>query len=224
MIGISVDNVVKHYPYLYHMAEAGSWESIRKKGLLSTSALLDLFEINGKRRFAIESCHRPESVPIEHPRHGQAVIRDQKPMRESSLLKCLEGVTPREWYEFLNGRVFLWATLHRVESLLNAQAYRKREHLVLKVDAGKLLAKYQETVLLSPINSGNTLYRPVLRSIRTFRSLRTYPFEERKTKRGAANAVAEMAFGYAIPDISRYIVRVERRRMDRVLKVVWDRG
>ena len=75
MTGISVDSLIEYYPYLYHMAEPDSWESIEDKGLLSTSALLDLFEINGKRRFAIESCHRPDSVVIEHPRHGRAVIR-----------------------------------------------------------------------------------------------------------------------------------------------------
>ena len=91
MSGISTDDLVACYPYLYHMAEAESWDSIQAKGLLSTSALLDLFEVNGQERFAIESCHRPKSVTIEHPKHGRAVIRDQIPMREGSLLKCLQG-------------------------------------------------------------------------------------------------------------------------------------
>jgi hypothetical protein len=63
--GISVDSLIEYYPYVYHMAKADSWESIEGKGLLSTSALLDLFEINGERRFAIESCHRPDSVVTE---------------------------------------------------------------------------------------------------------------------------------------------------------------
>jgi hypothetical protein len=43
---------------LYHMAEDGSWESIRQIGLLSTSALLDRFEVEGERRYAIESTRR----------------------------------------------------------------------------------------------------------------------------------------------------------------------
>lgn len=222
MTGISLDELVGHYPYLYHMAEADSWDSIQKKGLLSTSALLDLFEVNGQDRFAIESCHRPKSVTIEHPKHGCAVIRDQIPMRERSLLKCLEGVTPRKWYEFLNGKVFLWATLHRLESLLGARAYREKEHLILKVDARKLLTKYASTVLLSPINSGSTIYRPSLRGIKTFQSLNNYPFEERKKKRGVPNAVAEIAFEYAIRDVCQFVVKVEKRRERRVLKVVWE--
>jgi hypothetical protein len=51
--------------------------------------------------------HRPESVTITHPAYGSAVIRDQKPMRDSALLKCLDkGLTPADWYRTLNRRVF----------------------------------------------------------------------------------------------------------------------
>ena len=38
------------YPVLCHMAEAGTWPSIAANGLLSTTALLDLFEANGSAR------------------------------------------------------------------------------------------------------------------------------------------------------------------------------
>ncbi len=64
------------YPSLYHMAESGSWPSIRERGLLSTTALLDLFEIDGATRTSIESQWRPESIPIEHPSYGSAVVGD----------------------------------------------------------------------------------------------------------------------------------------------------
>jgi len=64
------------------MAEAGSWPSIRRHGLLSTSALLDLFEVTGVERVRLESQRRPETVKIEHPEHGEALIRDQKPLRK----------------------------------------------------------------------------------------------------------------------------------------------
>jgi len=224
MNGITVEELVEHYPCLYHMAEADSWESIREKGLLSTSALLDLFEVKGKERFAIESCHRPKCVTIEHPEHGRAVIRDQIPMRERSLLKCLKKISPRKWYELLNGKVFLWAALHRLESLLNARAYRGKEHVILKVDARGLLSDYASKVLLSPINSGSTIYRPSLRGATTFQSLNSYPFEERRKKRGLSDAVAEMAFDYAIHDIRKYVIRVEKRRESRLLKVIWEKS
>jgi len=100
------EELILHYPRLSHMAEDGSWESIKRFGLLSTTALLDLFEIDGSRRTAIESQRRPDSVPIRHCRHGTAVIRDQKPMNDSALIGCLEGMTTSAWYQLLNGKVF----------------------------------------------------------------------------------------------------------------------
>src|SRR2546429_180882 len=53
-VGISIDQLVAHFPRLYHMAEAGSWPSVEQHGLLSTSALLDLFEVTGEKRRDIE--------------------------------------------------------------------------------------------------------------------------------------------------------------------------
>ena len=40
----------EQYPYLFHMAEEDTWESIKRYGLLSTSAILDLLKITGKER------------------------------------------------------------------------------------------------------------------------------------------------------------------------------
>jgi hypothetical protein len=45
--GIIPKDLIGRSPRLYHMAEADTWDSIREHGLLSTSALLDLFEIKG---------------------------------------------------------------------------------------------------------------------------------------------------------------------------------
>src|SRR5258708_19930574 len=77
-----------------------------------------------------------------------AVIRDQITMGERSLLKWLESISPKKWYEYLNGKVFLWATLHRLEGLLNARAYRGKEH----VDARGLLSRYASTMRPRPRN------------------------------------------------------------------------
>ncbi len=52
----------QHYPVLYHMAEAGSWDSISEHGLLSTRSLIDLFEVDGDARDAILRARRPASV------------------------------------------------------------------------------------------------------------------------------------------------------------------
>ena len=47
-------DLVRIYPRLFHMAEDGSLTSIQAHGLLSTTALLDLYEIGGPVRAAIE--------------------------------------------------------------------------------------------------------------------------------------------------------------------------
>jgi hypothetical protein len=102
------------------MAEAGSWPSIARHGLLSTSALLDLFDIRGPAREAIESRHRLQSVRITHPVYGAAVIRDQKPLSDARLSTCLSGCSIREWYELLNRKAFLWTTEDRLKILRGA--------------------------------------------------------------------------------------------------------
>ena len=93
-MALTPDEFAARYPVLFHMAADNSWDSISRYGLLSTSRLLDLFEVDGAQRHSIESAHRPESVEIRHPEHGVATIRDQKPMSEKALLGCLNQMTP----------------------------------------------------------------------------------------------------------------------------------
>lgn len=219
---ITVEQFALHYPRLFHMAEAGVWPSIERHGLLSTAALLDLFEVDGALRQSIEFQHRPDRVAITHPKHGTAVIRDQKPMRESSLRLCLNGMTPQEWYALLNSQVFLWVTADRVQTLLNARAYRDSEHTVVTVDTRAFLQKYSDRFSVSPINSGSTIYRPSPRGRETFRPLNDYPFDERRKLRGITNAVAEATVKYAVPDLRDFVICVEHRRGSQLLDVLYQ--
>ncbi len=198
------------------MAEDESWESIRKHGLLSTSALLDKFEVEGEERFAIESVRRSEIVRIEHPEYGVAFIRDNKPMQEKSLEKCLYGMTPREWYEHLNRRVFFWVERKRLLKLLGARAYRDRPHLVLEVDAAALLRRHVEKVSLSPINSGATFaLGPALRGLDTFRRITDHP---------DGKPIVELAVDYAVPDVADFVLSVSRWHGAEKLGEVWSRS
>ena len=195
------------------MAEDGSWESILRHGLLSTSALLDRFEV--EERFAIESARRPEIVRVEHPEHGVALVRDNKPMQEKALEKCLHGMTPREWYEHLNYRVFFWVEWKRLLKLLGAKAYRDRLHLVLEVDAAALLERHAERVSLSPINSGATFaLGPAPRGPDTFRRITDHP---------DGKPVVELTVDYAVPDLADFVVSVSRWHGAEKLEEVWRR-
>src|SRR6267378_3822031 len=103
---MEVDDLISTFPRLYHMAHVDAWDGIQRHGLLSTTALLDLFEIEGPERANIRSHRRSESVIIEHEIHGKAVIRDNKPLDDQGLLRCLTDFSPSEWYEILNDKVF----------------------------------------------------------------------------------------------------------------------
>ena len=114
-MAIATGRLAELHPRLYHMAAAESWPSIRRHGLLCASALLDLFGVRGCERERLERRHRTESVPIRHPEHGRAIIRDQKPMppQRLEMIQCdgvpvlRDGLTSGKWYETLNSKVFL---------------------------------------------------------------------------------------------------------------------
>lgn len=213
---MNVGQLASRYPMLYHMAEDGSWEGMRKLGLLSTSALLDRFEVGEGRRRRIESARRPEIEAIEHPEHGRALIRDNKPMQETVLERCLTGMTPREWYETLNRKVFFWVDRRRLLKLLGAKAYRNRPHLVLELDTAELLRRHAEEVTLSAINSGATFaMNPAPRGPETFRRIGDHP---------GGRAVVELAVDYAVPDIANFVLSASRWRGGEELGEVWRKG
>jgi hypothetical protein len=211
------------YPFLYHMAEANSWGSIQRHGLLSTTALLDLFGYNAPKREQIESHRRPRSVVIEHPEYGRAVIRDNIPMTDRALSKCLEGYTNREWYELLNRKVFFWLSRDRLFKLLGARAYRDKRQTVITVSSAELLARHADKVTLSPINSGSTIMNPVRRGVDTFQPIAEYPFEHWRRKRSRKGAVVELAVDYSVPDISELTTKVEHVEHGQVVETVWQR-
>ena len=204
-------DLVEIYPRLWHMAEDGSWDSIREQGLLSTSALLDLYRIEGERRFKIESSNRPESVSIHRVALPDVTIRDQKPLSDEALSKCLlDGITPAQWYEKLNKRTFFWLSRERLHRLLGARAYRNQPQTVLTLDTHSLVAAHRQRIELSPINSGSTLFTPQRRGHDTFLPIEDYPFEHWRKRRPLIDAVVELVILYGVPDIEKHVIGVHR--------------
>lgn len=223
--GVAGRELATLYPWLYHMAEAGSWEGIVRHGLLSTSALLDLFEVRGVDRERIEAMRRSESVLITHPVHGRAVIRDQKPMDDTGLKRALlDGITPREWYELLNRNVFFWISEERLNRLLAAREYRTRRQLVLKVRTAELLATHRDRVLLSPMNSGATKPFPHPRGRDTFLPITEYPLDFWKNRRRRGEWVVELLVTGGVPDIARYVVEAKHVRGGLADEIVYSRA
>lgn len=205
------EQLISQYPLLYHMAELGSWPSIQRHGLLSASALLDLFEIQGAERIQLESRWRTESVPLKHPNHGSAVIRDQLPMPESKLSTLLTGATTREWYELINRKTFFWVDKKRLIWMLKAPPYRNKTHSVLTVRTSALLDRHLATVTLSDQNSGS-LHSGKIRGPDTFKQISAY----------RSRWIAELAVDYGVLDVADFTLRVEEWRGDNTLGLIWE--
>lgn len=195
------------------MAELDSWRSIKKHGLLSTAALLDLFEVRGDERIKLESRWRPRSVTIHHRVHGTAVIRDQRPMPENELTQVLVGVQPGEWYKLINGKVFFWADLWGLKKLLRAVMYRGRSHDVLAVDTRALLDRHMQEMWLTDQNTGSVISGR-RRGLDTFKRVREF----------SAPWVTEVAVDYGVPDVAELTFRVEEWKGDSKVRQIWSRG
>jgi len=217
-----LEELITDCPTLYHMAEVGSWASIKKHGLMSTSALLDLYKVAAHRRSEIESCHRKESVEITAQDMPRAIIRDQKPMDDNGLRRCLpEHLSPADWYELLNSKTFFWLTEDRLHRLTGAKAYREKEHDVLEVDTRSLIEAYRNKIWFCPINSGCTKPMPRWRDETIFARIDDYDYEhwvKKKRKRG--ERVVELVVDYAVPDIANHIKRVVRKRGVEITKII----
>jgi len=182
--------------------------------------------VRGKAREVIEACHRPESVVLHHPRYGTAVIRDQKPMSDSALRKCLrDRLEPRDWYRLLNGYVFFWLSRQRLNRLLSARAYRSQRHTILEIDTAALLADCGSRVMLAPINTGSTIFRPQERGSNTFLPVSRYPYDAWRQKRhGPRNAVVELAVRDSAPKIRASVIRVTEEGGGRPVVVLFTRS
>jgi hypothetical protein len=209
---LTPERIAERWPRLFHLAEAGSWPSIRRHGLRSTTALLDLFEVTGARRHEIEARRRPESIAIEHAIYGTVWIRDNKPVNETVLRRTLVGMSEPEWYRTLNSRVFFWLSERRLERLRNAPAYRDRPHDLIVVNTAPLLAAHGARVELSALNSGAV--HPGAdypRGAGTFRRIADYPWQERR-RVAPAEPIVELTVPYAVQDIADLVVDVSTRR------------
>lgn len=210
-MGVTPRILGTRYPRLYHMADGSSWEGLQRHGLLSTTALLDLFEVNGQKRSTILGQQRTRCVIIEHPVHGRAVIRDQKPLNRAKLEGCLSDCSFAQWLALLNTRVFFWLTENRLKTLMCAREYCAAEHVVLILDTFRLATTYENAITLAPMNTGNTRPFAHPRGLSTFTRMGKYPYQQR-LHRGLDYTVVELAVEGGVPDVLDFAVEVRRMR------------
>jgi hypothetical protein len=210
------------FPRLYHVTDGGAWPSVQTQGLLSTSALLDLYGVQGAARSAFESERRPTGMILKSDGLPDVLLRDQSPMSDKALFSCLDGMAPREWYRSLNAKVFFWTSMQRVQRLLTAKAGRDVAQLVLTIDTRSLVTAHPDRVLLSGMNTGSTIRRPLPRGPRTFLPVAEFLYEERRRTRSPSDALVELVVEGAVPDIMDHLIAVDEIGPDRRVEV-WRR-
>ena len=208
-VGVEPQVIVEAYPRLFHLTHLDNWDLIQRIGLLSASALLDLFGVQGETRRTLEAENRRELVPIQSEELGTAILRDQKPMDDRGLRRALtDGLTPEDWYRLVNAFVFFWVDRERVDRLLGAKAYRSSRHLLLELRSRDLMDRHAAATVLSPLNTGATKPMPHPRGRNCFVPLAQYPFAFWCQKRNPRTAVVELAVRHAVPDLADMLERV----------------
>jgi hypothetical protein len=215
---MDLNKLIELYPRVYHMAECGAWDSIRTRGLMSATAVLDHLGVGDGERGRFESEHRSEKMDVRAGHPSNIVLRDQKPMPEGRLVRALtDGTTPQQWYELINHKVFFWAEEARLHRLLGARAYRRLEHDVLTLDSATFIPAYAESIWLCHMNSGTTWPKPHLRGRDVFCRVPYYPV----TRTGKpVKKVVELVVDYAVPDIANFVLEVRRMRGSEVLSTI----
>lgn len=220
---MKIRDLIRLYPKLYHMAAAGSWPSIRQHGLLSTSALVYLWQVSPPDvRNSLLGQRRGESVVIENAILGNATIRDQKPIHEPSLREALVDMTPQEWYRELNSRVFFFLQEERLSTLLNARSYRNDEHVVITIDTASFLDAHSSEVELCQINSGFAQrHSKAPRGRSTFLPIENYKHRDRiQPKSRSPWDVAELCLPGQLLDVRTHLISADRRRRDEVIETL----
>lgn len=211
---MEVDRLIALYPRLYHMAEAGTWPSIRRHGLLCSNEVARLSQLPNEQVVALRREHREDKLRVTVPGIGAVVLRDQKPMRPTAIARALTDMSVHDWYELINDRVFFWVEEDRLLGLLEAREYAHLDHDVLTLNTETLVRENEARVRLCHMNSGNTRPYPHRRGSDTFKRIRDYPALPRG---GPSKRVVELTVEYGVENIRRHVVRVRRMRGAMVL-------
>lgn len=220
---MNIDELVAYYPTLYHMAEAGSWDKIRRLGLRTTQQLVDACDPPLRLRSEILGQQRVRSYTLEHPLVGPVTVRDQQPLKMHNLLPKLRGISLDDFLGALNDRVFFWAHPSRLDTLLGARLYRDSRHDVLVVDTASLVEQCGSRIRLAAMNTGATIFpNTAERGADTFSTVADFPFRPRRSGGDDIGNVVEVCVLDGVDDPLDCVIRVESRLGDSVTGVLYE--
>ncbi|MCR0985652.1 DUF7002 family protein [Roseomonas populi] len=194
------------FPVLFHVTDPEALPGIAANGLLSTEALVALYDVPPEDRPALLDHNRGRGNFTRLHREGLpgATLRDQW-MPDVPLTQTLRGAyanDPIAWRRHINAHVFFWLNKPQAERL--ARVNRARAQTVLAFDTARLLAAHASHAFTTPINTGiaQGLYgRPGSpRDEHTFQPVTAYPRPDRRPPK-------ELAIRHGVPDATAYLIQ-----------------
>lgn len=182
---MDIQSFIRIRPYLYHLTFAESIPEIINRGrIFCTNRLLEMSS-------------REEFKRIRRSEHVQVVIagtifklRDQRPISEKALSKCLtHDWTCEDYYEYLNNRVFTWPTLERLQR--HYQRYILERPKILRFST-EFAIPLNPNPKFCRLNSGATRANSYLGGIPPYRGPET--FLSAHEYELSPNSVAEVTF------------------------------
>lgn len=181
---------LQKYPDAFHVSLCADPNHVLTHGLNSAAGLLRFLPDASSAETLVTQ--RRSMLSVEAP-WGRAHINDQKPLPRSGLLRCLVGLTPEQWYEELNRRIFFFVTRRAAERFAMVRATEMPARSIFVLDMHRMVETLGERLELSPINTGAAIRRASPRSRSTFQRIADYPLEQRGRAVGWSGAVAEMS-------------------------------
>jgi len=140
------------------MTKADNWALIERHGLLPVSKLAEMSTMpDGGAPILRRRRNTPLRLPIAG---GEAWVRDQGPIREQMLTRCLRGIPLEEWYAMLNERVFFF--VRRADERKLCNAYRTMDQCLVRIDGTALVNEYGRSAFVSRFNSGSVPRSPAI--------------------------------------------------------------
>ena len=203
------EDLAARHPRLYHVTAAGSADLIVSGGLLSALQLLDRFEADPETRQQA-TARRIRCITLRHPTYGTATITDNRPLIMASLARCLDGMTPPEWLQLLNERVFFWVSEAGLATLAKSAVNRMRRVDVLVLKTLSVARAAAGRIELCPFNSGSTIRRPPRRGRNTFTPLGRYSHAEwaRLRARKTPDTIREVTIIGGLMDVAPHVVDI----------------
>jgi hypothetical protein len=162
---------------VYHLVDEQNWSSVQAGGLMSAKrlAMASNYDLNDLRK------HRARGVVLP----SGARIRDQSPMPPAVLARFLrDGLSPEDWYDVLNSKVFFWLDPARLNR--QRQACGHAPQRVLVIDGCRMLKAHGARACVAPINTGNAMRAAAPRGLTTF-----VPWEQWKADAWASEQVGQ---------------------------------